>query len=63
MNLGGLFADNSSEYEILADWPGERVPVDDRHLVAPQAMLVVGIALGGRRPGGRSRVEEDANPY
>jgi hypothetical protein len=35
----------SGEYELLAEWHVERAPVDDQHLVACQAMLVVGIVL------------------
>ena len=35
----------SSEYELLAEWHGERAPLDKDHLAACQAMLAVGIAL------------------
>jgi hypothetical protein len=35
----------SGEYELLAEWHAERAAVDDEHLVACQAMLVVGIVL------------------
>jgi hypothetical protein len=34
----------SSEYELVAGWPAERPRVNDQHLAAPQAILVVGIA-------------------
>jgi hypothetical protein len=35
----------SGEYELLAEWHGERTPLDEDHLVACRAMLAVGIAL------------------
>jgi hypothetical protein len=35
----------SSEYELLAEWYGERAPLDGDHLAACQAMLAVRIAL------------------
>ena len=35
----------SSEYEILAEWHAERAPLDEEHLLACQAMAVVGIVL------------------
>jgi len=50
----------SSEYELLAAWHAERVPVDHQHFVSYKAILVVGIVLG-RSPrrstwsGGRGR--------
>jgi hypothetical protein len=45
MSLGELLRVKSSEYELLAEWHGERAPLDEDHLVACQAMLAVGIAL------------------
>ena len=45
MSLGELLRTKSSEYELLAEWHAERAPVDDQHVVASQAMLVVGIVL------------------
>jgi hypothetical protein len=30
---------------LLAEWHAERAPLDDRHLAAYEAMLVVGIVL------------------
>jgi hypothetical protein len=45
VTLGELLRMKSSEYELLAEWHAERAPVDDEHLVASQAMLVVGIVL------------------
>jgi hypothetical protein len=45
MSLGELLRTKSSEYELLAEWHGERASLDDDHLVACQAMLAVGIAL------------------
>jgi hypothetical protein len=35
----------SSEYELLAEWHAERAPLDEEHLVACQAMALVGIVL------------------
>lgn len=35
----------SGDYELLAEWHAERAPVDEQHVVACQAMLVVGIVL------------------
>ena len=35
----------SSEYELLAEWHGERAPLDEDPLAACRAMLAVGIAL------------------
>jgi hypothetical protein len=43
VSLVALLRTKSSEYEFFAEWHAERAPVDDQHLVAPQAMLVVGI--------------------
>jgi hypothetical protein len=40
-----LLRTKSGEYELLAEWHAERAPLDDRHVVACQAMLVVGIVL------------------
>ena len=45
MSLGELLRTKSSEYELLAEWHGERASLDEDHLVACQAMLAVGIAL------------------
>jgi hypothetical protein len=45
MSPGELLRTRSSEYELLAEWHGERAPLDEDHLVACQAMLAVGIAL------------------
>jgi hypothetical protein len=68
MSLGELLRTKSSEYELLAEWHGERASLDDDHLVACQAMLAVGIALreaaealdaewgGGKRALKRARV-------
>ena len=41
MSLGELLWTKSSEYELLAEWHGERAPLDDQHVVACQAMAVV----------------------
>jgi hypothetical protein len=45
MSLSELLRTKSSECELLAEWHAERALVDDQHLVACQAMLVVGIVL------------------
>jgi hypothetical protein len=45
MSLTEVLRAKSSEYELVAEWHGERAPLDDQHLVAYQAMLVVGIVL------------------
>lgn len=45
MRVAELLRAKSSEYELLAEWHGERAPLDEDHLAACQAMLVVGIAL------------------
>ena len=45
MSLVELLRTKSGEYELLAEWHAERAPFDDQHLVACQAMLVVGIVL------------------
>jgi hypothetical protein len=45
MSLAELLRAKSSEYELLAEWHGERAPLDEDHLAACQAMLAVGIAL------------------
>jgi hypothetical protein len=45
MSIVELLRMKSSEYELLAEWHGERAPLDGEHLVACQAMLAVGIAL------------------
>jgi hypothetical protein len=34
MSLGELLRTKSSEYELLAEWHGERAPLDEKHLVA-----------------------------
>lgn len=45
MSLVEFLRTKSSEYELLAEWHAERAPLDDQHLAASQAMLVVGIVL------------------
>ena len=45
MSLGELLRTKSSEYVLLAEWHAERASLDDEHLVACQAMAVVGIVL------------------
>jgi hypothetical protein len=45
MSIVELLRMKSSEYELLAEWHGERAPLDDQHFVACQAMAVVGIVL------------------
>jgi hypothetical protein len=45
MSLGDLLRMKSSECEILAEWHAERAPLDEEHLLACQAMAVVGIVL------------------
>jgi hypothetical protein len=45
VSLGELLRTKSSEYELLAEWHGERAPLDDQQFVACQAMAVVGIVL------------------
>jgi hypothetical protein len=45
MSLAEVLRAKSSEYELLAEWHGERAPLDEDHLAACQAMLAVGIAL------------------
>ena len=45
MSLVERLRTKSSEYELLAEWHGERAPLDDEHVVACQAMAVVGIVL------------------
>lgn len=45
MSLAEFLRTKSGEYELLAEWHGERAPVDEQHLVACQAMLMVGIVL------------------
>ena len=45
MSVAELLRAKSSEYELLAEWHGERAPLDESHLVACQAMLAVGLAL------------------
>lgn len=45
MTLAELLRTKSSEYELLAQWHGERAPLDEQHLAACQAMLAVGITL------------------
>jgi hypothetical protein len=45
VSLGELLRTKSSEYELRAEWHAERAPLDDRHLVACQAMVVAGIVL------------------
>ncbi len=45
LSLGELLRTKSSEYELLAEWHAERAPIHEQHLVASQAMLVVGVVL------------------
>jgi hypothetical protein len=45
VSLGELLRAKSGEYELLAEWHAERAPLDDEHLVACQAIAVVGIVL------------------
>jgi hypothetical protein len=45
VSLAELLRTKSGEYELLAEWHAERAPLDDQHLLASQAMLVVGIVL------------------
>jgi hypothetical protein len=45
VSLAELLRTKSSEYELLAEWHGERAPLDEEHVVACQAMAVVGIVL------------------
>jgi predicted transcriptional regulator len=45
MSLAEVLRAKSSEYELLAEWHGERAPLDEEHLVACQALLAVGIVL------------------
>ena len=45
MRLAEVLRAKSSEYELLAEWHGERAPLEEDHLAACQAMLAVGIAL------------------
>jgi hypothetical protein len=45
MSLAELLRAKSSEYELLAEWQGERAPLDEDHLAACQAMLAIGITL------------------
>jgi hypothetical protein len=34
MSLGELLRTKSSEYDLLAEWHGERAPLDDHHFAA-----------------------------
>jgi hypothetical protein len=45
VRLVELLRTKSGEYEFLAEWHAERAPLDDQHLLAYQAMLVIGIVL------------------
>jgi hypothetical protein len=45
VSLVELLRTKSGEYDLLAEWHAERAPVDEQHVVACQAMLVVGIVL------------------
>ena len=45
MSVAEVLRAKSSEYELLAEWHGERAPLDDDHRVACHALLAVGIAL------------------
>ena len=62
MSLAEVLRAKSSEYELLAEWHGERAPLDEDHLAACQAMLAVGITLGSRR-GPRRGVGEEADAH
>jgi hypothetical protein len=42
---GELLRAKSGEYELLAEWHGERAALEDEHYLACQAMAVVGIVL------------------
>jgi hypothetical protein len=44
MSLAEVLRAKSSEYELLAEWHGERAPLGEDHLAACQA-----IARGGNR--------------
>jgi hypothetical protein len=46
MTLAEVLRAKSSEYELLAEWHGERAPLDEDHSVACQAMLAVGSHCG-----------------
>jgi hypothetical protein len=68
MSLGELLRVKSSEYELLAEWHGERASLDDDHLVACRAMLAVGIALrevaeASARSGGRRADRTEARHF
>jgi hypothetical protein len=45
MSIVEYLREKSGDYEVLAEWHAERAAMDDQHLVACQAMLVVGIVL------------------
>jgi hypothetical protein len=45
MSVAEFLRTKSSEYELLAEWRAERASLDEEHLVACQAMAVVGIVL------------------
>jgi hypothetical protein len=45
MSFAELLRTKSSEYELMAEWHAERASLDEEHLVACQAMAVVGIVL------------------
>jgi hypothetical protein len=63
MNLAEILRAKSSEYELLAEWHGERAPVDADHRVACQAMLTVGIALREVAEALDVELEDDADAY
>jgi len=46
MRVAEVLRAKSSEYELLAEWHGERAPLDDDHSAACQAMLAVGSLCG-----------------
>jgi hypothetical protein len=45
MSLEEHLRAKSGEYELLAEWHAERAPIDERHAVAGDAMVVIGIVL------------------
>jgi hypothetical protein len=63
MSIVELLRTKSSEYELLAEWHGERAPLDDQHFVACQAMAVVGIVLREVAEAIDAEWGEDADAY
>ena len=63
MSLGEFLRRKSGEYELLAEWHAERASVDEQHLVACQAMLVVGIVLREVAEAIGTGWEEEADAY